>query len=894
MRMDIEFDGLLRLLGEHLYSDKRVFIRELVQNAHDSIVRRRHADSNLAGRIDIEAVPSQGRVSVRDNGLGMSRDDLISYLSTIAASASRRARSTESVEEVIGQHGIGFLSAFVVARSVEVHTRKVGSQDGLKWINSGGIEYEIEDSPRADIGTTVNVTVDLDQAAEVVSESEIRSIVRKYADFLPIPIFLNGSGKPINLMHFPWDTERTATENRTLDIRIFLEKLQRDSVLEVIPFSFTSPTRAQGAIYLTRTRVLGVNYPRDVRVYQNRMLLTDRGQELLPTWAIFANGVVDTPDLSPNAARDDYVRNAASETLTEALGDLIVTHFTTLSKSDPERFQEIVTYHNLGLMAACYYHSDFFDRFFHLLLFRTNAAPFRIPSSSRQSISDSEEENFHSLNEILDAIAESDAVGEVLELRIVVDGLSVRQFFRMADAAGALAIDASGLFTEELLRRVESLGVIAQLRGRGLKVTPIETAGERSLFKPPIRPRDDAVCVLAEFFDHRSRFLELGSRLRIEAVRILPAEVVAVVRASAALAGTAEEARRLISDPNESASVKAVARELLRRKANEKLQLLLNAENELIVNLAHAHVAIAGNGRTPTEAEVESLAKMLLPVYYIAVMNSQSMMPQAGREHIANEFTGMLSQLLSLKNSATQLERRAMEAEAQLRALTPTARAPGEEHISFFYITPYSTTFHEIRDAVRSVVEDRWGCELVISSDMREEDLLLDNIRFQIEAADGFIADITGLNPNVLFELGAALFTKKERPVVLLQNGVEAESLPADLEGLLRVDYSAAPVGRLVSFLDSEIRKTRGVDEMLKDVSRPRVVGIDVVRRALQSSGFDTQQLDLQGLVRSLRTEQQWRRVSDSDIRGLLPRNLGHLAGLMRDSVLRLLDNGNH
>ncbi|MFT5327382.1 MAG: molecular chaperone HtpG [Planctomycetaceae bacterium] len=151
--MQFDFDGLIKLLAGHLYSEKKVFIRELVQNAHDAIQRRAHAEDGFSagtsGRIDIISSLAEEpyHVIFRDNGTGMSKADLEDYLSSIGTSGTRAARENDHVPDVIGQFGIGFLSGFVVASRIEVRTRHFKDDDpkqGWLWKNEGRKDYTLE------------------------------------------------------------------------------------------------------------------------------------------------------------------------------------------------------------------------------------------------------------------------------------------------------------------------------------------------------------------------------------------------------------------------------------------------------------------------------------------------------------------------------------------------------------------------------------------------------------------------------------------------------------------------------------------------------------------------------------------------------------------------------
>ena len=148
LEMTFDFEGLIRMLAQNLHSEKKVFIRELIQNAHDAIRRREQSDPNYRGCIDIDAYPEENTITFRDNGEGMNRRDLIDYLSRIGKSGTGEIRDRHAGGDgTIGQFGIGFLSGFVVAKRIEVCTRKVGEEQGWLWVNEGNKEYDIKPYP---------------------------------------------------------------------------------------------------------------------------------------------------------------------------------------------------------------------------------------------------------------------------------------------------------------------------------------------------------------------------------------------------------------------------------------------------------------------------------------------------------------------------------------------------------------------------------------------------------------------------------------------------------------------------------------------------------------------------------------------------------------------------
>jgi molecular chaperone HtpG len=147
-KMKFDFDGLIQLLAGHLYSEKQVFIRELIQNGHDAILRRRKIEGeSYLGRINIETRPDDLLFHIQDTGIGMNKADLEEFLSTVGRGLTREEKQGGEVEGLIGEFGIGFLSAFVVAERVEVFTRKLGETEGWVWRNSGNEDYTIDPHP---------------------------------------------------------------------------------------------------------------------------------------------------------------------------------------------------------------------------------------------------------------------------------------------------------------------------------------------------------------------------------------------------------------------------------------------------------------------------------------------------------------------------------------------------------------------------------------------------------------------------------------------------------------------------------------------------------------------------------------------------------------------------
>ncbi len=209
-RFRLHLPGLLKVLAEHLYSTPRVGVRELIQNAHDSCVRRlvERPGSGEPPRIEVAIDPEARTLRVADNGSGLTAGEIEDYLTVIGRGYTRELRERlaldpADVPELIGQFNIGFLSAFLLASEVTVETRPEGGP-ALRWSSTGDEEYSVGPGDRAGVGTTVELRLK-PSARFLLHEPNLVEVVREYADFVPTPIHVQGSPDRANLGAFPWD-----------------------------------------------------------------------------------------------------------------------------------------------------------------------------------------------------------------------------------------------------------------------------------------------------------------------------------------------------------------------------------------------------------------------------------------------------------------------------------------------------------------------------------------------------------------------------------------------------------------------------------------------------------------------------------------------------------------
>jgi molecular chaperone HtpG len=388
-KFDLHLPGLLKVLAEHLYSSKKVGVRELIQNAHDSCVRRRieSGEAHYRPRIDIGVDPAERTLTVSDNGNGLTEEEIRTYLATIGRGYTRELReklslySPEEATELIGQFGLGFLSAFLLASEVTVTTRSVTGTPALRWHSAGDEHYQIGPGERDEPGTTVELRVK-PAASFILRENALADTVRTYADFLPTPIYVEGDEHPINLMTPPWEEEDPPQAARDYVARAF----HNTEPLWIMPLgdwkvdlghdAVTVPLK--GFLFVPPGSVASVREFGDVTVFIRRMFICERERDLLPPWARFVRGVIECPALQPTASREGIHQDENYESVRQALEEQLGRGLRELAQDDPATWKKIVRGHSDVIVGWAVSDSEFFERVEDIVTFRTSRGPLSL------------------------------------------------------------------------------------------------------------------------------------------------------------------------------------------------------------------------------------------------------------------------------------------------------------------------------------------------------------------------------------------------------------------------------------------------------------------------------------------------------------------------------------
>lgn len=291
-RFQLHLPGLLKVLAEHLYSTQRVGVRELIQNAHDSCIRRslERPRSGYRVRIDITIDPANRMLRVADNGSGLTETEIENYLTVIGRGYTRELRERlaigdpENSRELIGQFGIGFLSAYLLASEVTVLTRPEGGP-ALRWSSTGDEEFELAAGDRAETGTTVELRLK-PSALFLLHEQNLIDVIREYADFVPTPVHVQGSPDEVNLGAFPWEQPDVEAACQRYARRRFGEPEPlwilplTDGIIDLGHDTLTVPLR--GFLFVPSASVVSIKEYGSVAVSIRGMAICDADKDLLP------------------------------------------------------------------------------------------------------------------------------------------------------------------------------------------------------------------------------------------------------------------------------------------------------------------------------------------------------------------------------------------------------------------------------------------------------------------------------------------------------------------------------------------------------------------------------------------------------------------------------------
>ncbi len=364
---EAEAKQLLKLMIHSLYSNREVFLRELVSNASDAVDKLRFEalshpewlgeDSDL--RIRLAFDKDARTLTIEDNGIGMNRQELIENLGTIARSGTARfleqlTGDQQKDSQLIGQFGVGFYASFIVADRVEVETRRAGERDAWCWRSAGEADYELAPGTRSQRGTTITLHLKAD-AEEFLEPYRVRSVIKKYADHIAIPVQLpemDGDKPKEQKGELLWETVNEAKALWTRPRRD-IEEGEYHAFYQHLAHDFEDPlcyshNRVEGKheytslLYVPKRAPFDLYHresPRGLKLYVRRVFIMDDAEQFLPLYLRFVRGVIDSADLPLNVSREILQQDERVEAIRGALTKRVLDMLEKLAKNDEAAYQ---------------------------------------------------------------------------------------------------------------------------------------------------------------------------------------------------------------------------------------------------------------------------------------------------------------------------------------------------------------------------------------------------------------------------------------------------------------------------------------------------------------------------------------------------------------------------
>ena len=529
-----EVKQLLDLMVHSLYSNREIFLRELISNASDAGDKLRfealqddglyEKDSDL--KIRVEFNKELKTITVLDNGIGMSRDEVIENLGTIAKSGTKQFFESLTGDQtkdsqLIGQFGVGFYSCFIAAKKVEVITRRAGESraKGVRWISEGENDYSIETVDRAKRGTKVVLHLRED-ADEFLNGYRLREIITKYSDHISFPIIMDKedvkddiSDKDKDKIESGEDTVNSATALWTRNKKE-IKNEEYNEFYKHIGHDFEDPlahihNKVEGKLEYTSLLYIPSQAPFDlwdreqrhgVKLYVRRIFIMDDAQQLLPPWLRFIRGVIDSDDLPLNVSREILQKNKVVDSIRSGCTKKIIGLLKSMAKNDEEKYQKFWKIFGKVLKEGVVDSTDYKDDLSHLFRF---SSTHEDTEDQKVSLKDYVERMPESQKSIYYVIADS---------YMTAKSSPHLEIFRKKDIEVLLLSEPIDEWVTTHLSEFDSKKLQSVNKGE-LDLGDIQDEGEKKKDKESNKAHDELVKRIKDILDEKVKEVRVTSRL---------------------------------------------------------------------------------------------------------------------------------------------------------------------------------------------------------------------------------------------------------------------------------------------------------------------------------------------------------------------------------------------
>lgn len=381
-QLSIHSENLLPIIKKWLYADKDIFVRELISNACDAVAKQQKLvemgeaqEERYQVRVTIDK--TRKTLTFSDNGIGMSADEVKKYINQVAFSGAQDFLEKYQNVDVIGHFGLGFYSAFMVSSEVAIETR-ADDNAPVFWRSDGSVEYEMDTGKRETRGTDIILSL-LEEEEEYLEEFRLRSIIEKYAFFLPADIYLDVAGeekqdeKPINNKEPLW--RKPPRECKDEEYVEFYRTLFRqfDEPLFWIHLNVEHPFRLQGILYFPKLKQSMEGMEGQIKLYNNRVFVADNLKEVIPEFLLLLKGAIDCPDLPLNVSRSFLQNDGTVRLMQQHITKKVADRLKSLFEKERDKFvqywPDIAPFVRFG----CLRDEKFYDAVQDVLLYETIA-----------------------------------------------------------------------------------------------------------------------------------------------------------------------------------------------------------------------------------------------------------------------------------------------------------------------------------------------------------------------------------------------------------------------------------------------------------------------------------------------------------------------------------------
>ena len=389
-QIQIHTENIFPIIKKAVYSGHEVFLRELVSNAADAISKRRMAamagdcSEGAEGTVSIRVDREKKTITITDNGIGMTADEVKRYINQVAFSSAEDFLEKYKKEDdaIIGHFGLGFYSSFMVAREVELITCSARpNSEPVRWRCDGSPNFSLEAAERSEPGTDVILHL-LDEEVEYLEPARLRNLITQYCDFMPVTVELEG--EPVNKKIAPWrQSPRELTDEDYIELYRYLYPFQGDPLLWV-HLNTDYPYALQGILFFPKVSGRADWEKGEIRLYCNQVFVSDSIKEIVPRYLLPLRGVIDSPDIPLNVSRSALQTDRRVRSIGNFVAKKVADRLRNLKQEDAKSYAEawdaLAPFVKIGAMED----EKFADQVSELILFGTTAPPN--PSETEEPI----------------------------------------------------------------------------------------------------------------------------------------------------------------------------------------------------------------------------------------------------------------------------------------------------------------------------------------------------------------------------------------------------------------------------------------------------------------------------------------------------------------------------